>query len=156
MYNISKNRKLWIAFIFYLAMLTGGAAVFNFLETDSYGNKWGYFNSVYFCFVTLATIGYGDFHPKQDSSKIFFICYALLGLGFLTFFLQTMGKRFIKSLEKDAHDRLMSSKAMPPTGFVDSDLVLKNLQLQVGELAPEERSQVLSRLENFMHQLEKE
>jgi len=156
MYSISKNRKLWIAFVFYLVMLTGGAAVFNFLETDSNGNRWGYFNSVYFCFVTLATIGYGDFHPKQDASKIFFICYALLGLGFLTFFLQTMGKRFIKRLEKHAHERLMSKEAMPPTGFVDSDTVLRNLQLQVGELTPEERSQVLSRIKSFMHQLEKE
>jgi len=156
MYNISKNRKLWIAFIFYLVMITGGAAVFNFLETDDTGKSWGYFNSIYFCFVTLATIGYGDFHPTKDASKIFFICYTLLGLGFLTFFLQAMGKKFLKQLEKEKNRKLMAPDAIPSTGFVDSDLVLKNLQLQVGELAPEQRAQVLLGIETFFKKVERE
>jgi len=50
----------------------------------------------------------------------------------------------------------MAPDAIPSTGFVDSDLVLKNLQLQVGELAPEQRAQVLLGIETFFKKVERE
>lgn len=38
-------------------------------------------DAVYFCAVTLTTVGYGDLHPDSDSSKIFAIVYILGGLS---------------------------------------------------------------------------
>ena len=54
-----------IAFLLLISIIIVPAAAFHAFE------KWTYFESVYFCFVTLSTIGFGDFVPvtlKNDSS----------------------------------------------------------------------------------------
>ena len=33
-------------------------------------DEWSYLNSVYYCFVTLTTVGFGDFVPGTDGSRI--------------------------------------------------------------------------------------
>ena len=47
---------------------------------------WSWVDSIYFCVVTLATVGYGDFAPTTDTGKIFTIFYILLGVGVLVGF----------------------------------------------------------------------
>eukprot|EP00494_Astrolonche_serrata_P025047 UN25308 len=39
--------------------------------------------SVELCFVTMSTVGYGDFSPTTDGSRIFCIFYILFGVGFM-------------------------------------------------------------------------
>lgn len=41
---------------------------------------WSLSNSLYFGFITATTVGYGDFHPKQNACKYVAILIALLGL----------------------------------------------------------------------------
>ncbi len=43
--------------------------------------KW--LDSVYFCVVTLTTVGYGDITPKTDIGKLFTIFYILIGVGII-------------------------------------------------------------------------
>lgn len=56
-------------------ILFGGAAVYTWLE------PWTYSQSLYFCFVTLSTVGFGDFLPSSALSKGFSIFYMISGLG---------------------------------------------------------------------------
>lgn len=42
--------------------------------------KWGKGDSIYFGFITATTVGYGDFHPKKNSSKFLTIVISLVGL----------------------------------------------------------------------------
>ena len=42
--------------------------------------KWGKGDSIYFGFITAATVGYGDFHPEKNSSKFLAIVISLVGL----------------------------------------------------------------------------
>jgi voltage-gated potassium channel len=42
---------------------------------------WNWFDSLYFCIITLATVGYGDFAPKTVWGKAFTIVYIFVGLG---------------------------------------------------------------------------
>ena len=42
---------------------------------------WSVIDAVYFCVVTLATVGYGDFAPRTPVGKLFTIVYILIGAG---------------------------------------------------------------------------
>lgn len=55
--------------------LFGGAFVYYCLET------WNYLECLYFCFVTLSTVGFGDYLPSSPASKAFSIFYMVFGLG---------------------------------------------------------------------------
>jgi voltage-gated potassium channel Kch len=56
--------------------------------------KFTWVNAVYFCVVTLATVGYGDIVPKTDAGKIFTTVYIIIGVGVITtFFAATIRRR---------------------------------------------------------------
>ncbi|PZQ95413.1 MAG: two pore domain potassium channel family protein [Cereibacter sphaeroides] len=42
---------------------------------------WSLLDAIYFCFVTMSTVGYGDFAPHTALGKIFTIFYLLIGIG---------------------------------------------------------------------------
>jgi len=41
---------------------------------------WSKGDAVYYAFITATTVGYGDFHPKQNRAKVAAVAIALLGL----------------------------------------------------------------------------
>jgi len=47
----------------------------------SYIEGWSIVDSVYFCFMTMSTIGYGDLVPTSDISKLFTIVFSILSIG---------------------------------------------------------------------------
>lgn len=65
-----------------LALVTGGVLAigttfYHFVE------GWRWLDSLYFCVITLATVGYGDFSPQTDAGKIFTMLYIFIGIGLL-------------------------------------------------------------------------
>ena len=42
---------------------------------------WSYVDALYFCVMTMSTVGYGDLTPTTNLSKIFTIVYALISIG---------------------------------------------------------------------------
>ena len=42
---------------------------------------WSLLDALYFCVMTMATVGYGDLAPGTPLSKAFTIGYAMLGVG---------------------------------------------------------------------------
>ncbi len=62
------------------------AVIFVFIGTFFYAEleKWTLLDSLYFCVITLATIGYGDIHPVTAGGKIFTIFFVLIGIGLLS------------------------------------------------------------------------
>jgi len=73
---------------------------------------WTWVESLYFCVVTLTTVGYGDFSPKTTFTKWFTCFYILIGiasigvaLGIVTsFLLQRQEKLLLKKLQAKEGD----------------------------------------------------
>ena len=62
--------------MFILLTLLGGGTYFYW-----HVEGWGVLDSLYFCVMTMSTIGYGDFTPTTDFSKGFTIIYTMLSIG---------------------------------------------------------------------------
>lgn len=63
--------------------------------------KLSWLDSIYFCVVTLATVGYGDITPKTPLGKVFTIFYILIGIGIIAFFANTLLKRaYIRRMKR--------------------------------------------------------
>ncbi len=66
--------------ILLLGSLVGGTIFYWRME------HWTVLDSLYFCVMTISTIGYGDFVPTTPVAKVFTILYTILGIGlFATF-----------------------------------------------------------------------
>lgn len=61
-----------------------GAVFYHFVE------NWSWIDALYFCVVTLTTIGYGDFAPHTEIGKVFTIGYIFLGIGIILSFVNTV------------------------------------------------------------------
>lgn len=76
---------------------TVGALVFFKTEKNQ---QWTYFQSLYFSYTTLLTIGYGDFQPISNSGKPFFVFWSLLAVPTLTILISDMGETVVKAIKE--------------------------------------------------------
>lgn len=93
----SKRRwtSLIISGITWLTLWFAGAAIFRVTE---YTQNWSYFQSLYFSYTSLLTIGYGDFYPQSNSGKPFFVFWSLLAVPSLTILISNMGDTIAKGI----------------------------------------------------------
>ena len=54
-----------------------GVLVYHWLE------GWSYLDALYFCVISLATVGYGDLTPETPAARAFTIVYVLNGIAIL-------------------------------------------------------------------------
>jgi voltage-gated potassium channel len=65
---------------------------------------WTALDAVYFCVVTLATVGFGDLHPATELGRLFTIGYIIVGVGIIAAFISQLAahRRMPGRLERDA------------------------------------------------------
>lgn len=71
-----------------------GALAFTLSES------WNYFEAIYFCFLCLITIGYGDFTPKSAFGRAFFVVWAIAAVPLMTIIISTVGNLVFFSAQK--------------------------------------------------------
>ena len=67
----------------------------------SLAEGWGPLDALYFCVITLATVGYGDLTPKTAVGKAFTVLYILMGIGVIV----TFAARIAGGAEQEARRR---------------------------------------------------
>ena len=94
-----RNRKwtsLAISATAWLFLWFMGAMVFYKSERNQ---MWSYFESLYFAYTSLLTIGYGDFDLMSNSGKPFFVFWSLLAIPTLTILISNMGDTVVKLIQ---------------------------------------------------------
>lgn len=54
---------------------------------------WVFLDSLYFVFMTVTTVGYGDFVPITNLGKAFTILFSFTGIVFAFYFITVLGKK---------------------------------------------------------------
>ena len=86
----SRPMLLWA-----LVTLLMGVLVYHRLE------GWSYLDALYFCVISLATIGYGDLTPTTPESKLFTIFYVINGIVILLAFFDRV--RVVRLGNRETH-----------------------------------------------------
>lgn len=93
---------IWLCVFLVISYILGGAALF------AYWEAWSFLDSAYFCFITLTTIGFGDFVPakgvKDESEQSIAYCslYLLFGIALLAMSFNLVQEEFICSVKNVA------------------------------------------------------
>ena len=73
------TRKLKIPFLILVLIFVIGTFGYHYTE------GWSLLESLYATVITLATVGYGDFHPEQTVGRIFTIILVIFGVGTMAY-----------------------------------------------------------------------
>lgn len=99
--------------------IAGGAAAFSKFE------GWSYFDSVYYCFITLTTIGFGDMVALQKDNALnrkpeyvmFALIFILFGLAIVAASLNLLVLRFVTmNTEDERRDEAQAMQALQVRG----------------------------------------
>ncbi|XP_035735742.1 uncharacterized protein LOC118447656 isoform X1 [Vespa mandarinia] len=94
-----KPVPIWLCIFLVVSYILGGACLFSKWE------KWTFLDSAYFCFITLTTIGFGDFVPnKLDAHKGIALCslYLLFGIALLAMSFNLVQEEVINNVKSIA------------------------------------------------------
>ncbi|WP_297981422.1 NAD-binding protein [uncultured Methanobrevibacter sp.] len=68
------------------------------------------FDSIYYTFITIATVGYGDIIPLTPLQKLFTVSLAISGLGIIAYILTVIISSVTENLHDLRSDRIMERK----------------------------------------------
>ncbi|KAI9790205.1 MAG: Potassium channel [Piccolia ochrophora] len=75
-----------------------------------------YFQALYFCYVSLLTIGYGDLSPRSNAGKPFFVVWSLIAVPTMTILISDMSDTVIASFKRGTF-RLADFTVLPKAGL---------------------------------------
>lgn len=85
--------EIFVAATTLLGWMAIGTIVFHRLES------WNWIQSFYFSVVTITTVGYGDFTPTNDLSRLFAAIYILVGVSIGLVTLSMIGAEILRKRE---------------------------------------------------------
>ncbi|KAK0712228.1 hypothetical protein B0T21DRAFT_427200 [Apiosordaria backusii] len=126
MRQIQEETKHWkqswalgMALLAFFSFWTIGALIF--MVTEARISQWRYFDSLYFCFVAILTIGYGDLAPKSSIGKPFFIVWSITAVPIVTVLVQQMSQTVVMAINRGTFT-LADWTIMPKKGILKSFL----------------------------------
>ncbi|MBN3315980.1 KCNK3 protein, partial [Atractosteus spatula] len=145
--NVSMANMVTIGFFSCISTLCIGAAAFSKYE------DWSFFHAYYYCFITLTTIGFGDYVALQKDEALqnnpkyvaFSFIYILIGLTVIGAFLNLVVLRFMtmnaEDEKRDAEHRALLTRngqasnihcvPEPPASTVGTSRGFRNVYAEV-------------------------
>ncbi|XP_031631552.1 two pore potassium channel protein sup-9-like isoform X2 [Contarinia nasturtii] len=120
--------------------IAGGAAAFSKFE------GWSYFDSVYYCFITLTTIGFGDMVALQKDNALnkkpeyvmFALIFILFGLAIVAASLNLLVLRFVTmNTEDERRDEAQAMQALQGRVTLEGDVITANDSILSGHIGHE-------------------
>ncbi|KAK7873859.1 hypothetical protein R5R35_005722 [Gryllus longicercus] len=136
--NVEASEINLICVVTTLSSLTiaGGAAAFSRYE------GWSYFDSVYYCFITLTTIGFGDMVALQKDQALekkpeyvaFALIFILFGLAIVAASLNLLVLRFVTmNTEDERRDEAEALQAAQGAVRLEGDVITANGSILSGQ-----------------------
>ncbi|KAG8687368.1 hypothetical protein FRC11_007353 [Ceratobasidium sp. 423] len=104
--------KLGVAWSLFVAFWLTGSGVF--VATEG----WTFGESLFFCYCTFSTVGYGDFAPKTPAGRAFFVGWALFGIAAMTILISVLTEAYSSRYKTIIHssvlDRAVKSRRQRP------------------------------------------
>lgn len=126
--EVSMENMVLVGFLSCIGTLCVGAAAFSHFE------GWSFFHAYYYCFITLTTIGFGDFVALQKKEDLqektpyvaFSFMYILVGLTVIGAFLNLVVLRFLTmNTEDERRDAQERASLKRDRGLLDGTLGLR-------------------------------
>lgn len=89
-----EQRNLILQTMMFFVWLAGGGGVFARVE------GWSFVDSLYFCDVTILTVGFGDFHPSSDTGRGLVFPYSVGGIIILGLMVSSI-RNFAQEISHD-------------------------------------------------------
>ena len=80
-HHFAHTLKLLSVVVLVVLFLVIGGLIFTLIEPDNFTDLG---IGIYFCAISLTTIGYGDYSATTTSGRIFLIFYCIIGVAFIT------------------------------------------------------------------------
>ena len=96
LWDVIQDRESRPTLYWAVGTLAFGTIVFHWLE------GWSFLDALYFCVISLATVGYGDLHPTTPLSRAFTIFYVINGIVILLSLFDRIRAVRMRRREQDA------------------------------------------------------
>lgn len=125
--EVSQTDLIFVTTNLSTIIITVGAFVFSHYE------EWRYIDSVYYCFITLTTIGFGDFVAHQQEDRwsshyfAFSVIFILFGLTVISAAMNLLVLRFLTlNAEDERRDEMEAAIAAHNAVRLEGDVITGN------------------------------
>ncbi|XP_035222465.1 two pore potassium channel protein sup-9-like isoform X2 [Stegodyphus dumicola] len=127
--EVSETNLICLVSILSTVVMTTGAAAFSKYE------RWDYFDAFYYCFITLTTIGFGDYVALQKESALqskpeyvaFSLVFILFGLSVVSAAMNLLVLRFMTmNTEDERRDEAEAQSAAQEGVRLEGDVITAN------------------------------
>jgi hypothetical protein len=107
-YGLRKDDEFRALMALLLLLLVGGAFFYRGVE------GWSVLDAIYFCVMTMSTVGYGDLVPTSPMSKIFTIVFTVLSIGIFAAVVSKVVQLILERRKARSHAQKKSDEASQP------------------------------------------